>query len=521
MRAPELIDRVITVSPISEQRKAAESDEFACLPALENLLMDLLAQDIRYVHWKSNLRLDKSLQGRTDLDLLVANEHKQLFLNILAERSIKQVNSAPGKEYPGISNYLGFDPASGRMFHLHVHDQLVLGEQFVKNYHLPVENLFFENVIVRKGVKIPLPEVEICILALRALLKYRDRDAFKDILKIRSAGLPRDILNEIRWLYDQTSMDRIDQILAQAGDDLPVGVIREFLGTVLHNSRAGWKFIQLRREVRRAMRSYQYNSRWLAIRRYFQETWRRRTAFRLEPPRKMTLAAGGMTIALVGADGSGKSTLTKELKSWLGWKLDVVVYYLGSKQPSRTSRWLYQLFRLARRNQRSLVSLFGEGSLPAQWSQGIAQAMLNSHHLSNARDRLRRYRKGIRRKQSGSIVIFDRFPLSPILDGAKIQDSTNESFGTISSYLANKEQAIYAQFQPPDTFYVLEVSPKASIHRKPDHSADVIVQKCAAIHDLANSADKSIDGPRVIPINADLPLLDVTRQIKNEIWKSI
>ena len=118
-------------------------------------------------------------------------------------------------------------------------------------------------------------------------------------------------------------------------------------------------------------------------------------------------------------------------------------------------------------------------------------------------------------------MIFDRFPLSPILDGAKIQDSTNESFGTISSYLANKEQAIYAQFQPPDTFYVLEVSPKASIHRKPDHSADVIVQKCAAIHDLANSADKSIDGPRVVPINADLPLLDVTRQIKNEIWNSI
>ena len=404
------------------------------------------------------------------------------------------------------------------MFHLHVHEKLVLGEQFVKNYHLPIEHLFLEHVTVRQGVKVPLPELEICVLSLRALLKYRDRDALKDILSIRSSGLPSHILAEIRWLYSQTSMERIEQMLELAADAIPANVVREFLNTVMDKPRAGWKLLQLRRRVRQELSAYQRDSRWQAMWRYFRETWRRRASLRREPQRKMTLVQGGITMAFVGADGSGKSTLAKEIKSWLGWKLDVAVYYLGSKAPSRKSRWLYQFFRMARRSQRIISSRFGETSLLARWSQGVAQAFLNEHHFSNGQDSLGSYREGLRRAESGSIVIFDRFPLNSILDGPKIIVSPDEKSGWFLRYLSNKERALYTNFSPPDIFYVLEVSPQASQQRKPDHSVEIIVQKCEAISELVNSAGHNQQRPKIVTVDADLPLVEVRRQLMDAIW---
>src|SRR5207245_5117378 len=47
-------------------------------------------------------------------------------------------------------------------------------------------------------------------------------------------------------------------------------------------------------------------------------------------PLRRTLPQGGAVIAFVGADGSGKSTLVRELAAWLSPKVDVVHLYFGS-----------------------------------------------------------------------------------------------------------------------------------------------------------------------------------------------
>ena len=41
---------------------------------------------------------------------------------------------------PGMESFLGFDPTTGTLLHLDVHYRLVLGEQLIKNHHLPVED---------------------------------------------------------------------------------------------------------------------------------------------------------------------------------------------------------------------------------------------------------------------------------------------------------------------------------------------------------------------------------------------
>jgi hypothetical protein len=169
----------------------------------------------------------------------VAREDSQAFRHILSQQEIKPVTPAPGKRFPGMEHYLGFDAASGSLFHLHVHYQLVLGEAFVKNYCLPVEGPFLESARLLEGARVPAPELEIAVLSIRILLKYRDRDALKDILSIRSPGIQRAYLREIEWLLDQTSLESITQVVEGQADVLPVEIVVEFLKTVTSNPRAG------------------------------------------------------------------------------------------------------------------------------------------------------------------------------------------------------------------------------------------------------------------------------------------
>ena len=103
---------------------------------------------------------------------------------------------------------------SGRLFHLHVHYKLILGEQYVKNYHFPIEEHILDGTQEKYGVRIPLPEVELVILSIRALLKYRDRDVIKDVFMIRYPGVPEHILDEILWLLAQTTLADVEETIA-------------------------------------------------------------------------------------------------------------------------------------------------------------------------------------------------------------------------------------------------------------------------------------------------------------------
>ena len=140
-------------TPDLEIQATAQEDSVS-LESVANLFQALHQRGVRYCHWKSNLRLEKSLRGQTDLDLLVDRKDSQGFTQILDSHNIKPILAAPGKRYPDVEDYLGLDPVSGKLFHLHVHYQLVLGEQFVKNYRLPLEAHFLDSVQWRHGVKV-------------------------------------------------------------------------------------------------------------------------------------------------------------------------------------------------------------------------------------------------------------------------------------------------------------------------------------------------------------------------------
>jgi thymidylate kinase len=514
------------VSSISTNEPPPASGEALGLEAVAAFFQALNQQAVRYCHWKSNLRLEKGLRGQTDLDLLIDRRHSRSLRRILNQHKIKPMLAAPGKRYPAVEDYLGFDPASGQLFHLHVHYQLVLGEQFVKNYRLPLESYFLDTVELRHGVKIPIPELEIIVLSIRALLKYRDRDAFKDILSIRSPGLPAPVRKEIEWLLSQTSPERLRRVMEELADVIPTDVVREFLDVVAVTPRAGVTLYRLRRRVREKLRAYQRDSRWQAILTYFQEARRRRKRLRFSSSPKMTSPTGGLTLAIIGADGAGKSTMCRVLAQWLGWKMDVQVYYLGSKQPSRRSQLAYLLFRLARRSHHTLCRMIDGRNPIARLLESMRQSFLYAHYVFIGQDRYRRSAAGQRRAMDGSLIIFDRYPLDAIagslehhlLDGPQIHRAAPGDTSWLRQRFARAEQNLYGQMRRPDYAFVLKVSPDISLQRKPDHKREAVETKSQTIGELIALAGSGGAKTNLVLIDADQPMDNVIRQLKEKAW---
>jgi ABC-type dipeptide/oligopeptide/nickel transport system ATPase component len=238
----------------------------------------------------------------------------------------------------------------------------------------------------------------------------------------------------------------------------------------------------------------------------------------------MKPATGGRTIALIGADGSGKSTIAAELTDWLGWKLQVRAYYMGSKEPSIASRWSYTAFRACRRGSRGVARRLGPSfAAPLSASRDILLAL---HHLSIARDRRRRHRMAGRDVRSGRIVVFDRYPLEAVgndrqhrlLDGPQIASALEGSMGRLTRALARIEERGYRAFGLPDHLVVLNVDPVIAVDRKPDHLPELLAAKSQAVIELARFAELRHPEVDVINVDASRPLEEVLTEVRSKVW---
>ena len=505
----------VATLPIPAEPTMIETGDPDALQTVVALFAALNGSGIRYCHWKSNLRLGRGLRGATYLDILVDPADTMRFRILLEDFGVRRMLAPPGKRYPSIADYLGCDGATGVLFHLHVHYQLVLGEQFVKNYRLPLARYFLNSARLSMGVKVPSPELELTILALRALLKYRDRDAIKDILLIRSPGIPAPIQDEIQWLAAQTTTARVYEAAAEALGSPTADTIVAFLLQMRTMPRNGRELLSLRRASRSALAPYRRLRRSRVLARYLVETVRRRNRLRLGPPRKMTLPGRGVSVGLLGADGAGKTTVAAELTTWLGRMMEVRGYYQGSKQSSAASQGLYLVFRAFRRAHRDWSARFGVGNPAARLLAGARRLFLSAHYLSVGVDRYRRYRAGRRAVARGAVVIYDRFPLIAPLDGPVIR---REVGGRGTDGLARLEESLYRRFQPPDAFLVLAVDPEISLRRKPDHDREAIEAKARLLRRLMDDPELGPVAGRKVVIDAGRPLAVVLEDARRSVW---
>jgi thymidylate kinase len=246
-------------------------------------------------------------------------------------------------------------------------------------------------------------------------------------------------------------------------------------------------------------------------------------------PLRRIPATGGLLIALMGCDGSGKSTQMKAVIKWLSWKIDVVPVYFGSGDgPSSLIRKPFNVMaRVVRdlpgfKSNRKSLKTMTEDRISVDSSQDpmlrkIARA---PWALVLAYEKCNKIRKATKARNRGMIVVCDRYPQNQIMgfnDGPLISHWRNHRLWFLRK-LAQWESAPYrwAEDNPPDIVLKLDVTPEVALLRKPDADIEEYQRRVAAIKSF-----KYPSKTEVVLLDAEEPLELVLLKAKMAIWEAI
>jgi thymidylate kinase len=223
-----------------------------------------------------------------------------------------------------------------------------------------------------------------------------------------------------------------------------------------------------------------------------------------------------MTIAVIGADGSGKSTLVGSLVEWLSPRVRTRTYYLGSARPS-AGTWLIGLTAKSwRRAARVTARLLGPGHAAARGSASLSQLLADVRSVAEARERSRRAQAGRRDADAGAVVIFDRYPLDGVrleehpVDGPRIPTAGR---GRLALRLAALEAEAYRRIPAPDHLLILDVDTTVAAGRRRPRDPGALRAKVAAI--AGYHPPDELDHVR---LDADQPQEEVLRQARSGVW---
>ena len=472
---------------------------------VSRIFFDRLNRDgVRYCQWKSNSHLEAGLAGKTDLDLLVHPDDQAAFEAALASCDFKKILSPPSKRFPGFEDYLGFDAATGALVHVHLHYRLILGRKYIKELHLPLESLYFANLTRKLGVNIPCAELELIMLIMRAHLKvdYLSllKHAIKGLMGAKYTAFPPDIEDELTNLIATSDMDRVVRLIGESGLPLDFAWCRKFMDRFVSGKLKWFQILAGHYHIRRLLRPYRRNTGLGVQVEYFRHfLLNTQVGSRLAPSQKKTLPGGGRVFSVIGADGSGKSTLIADLKKWLSWKLVTKRYYYGIPKDA------------ARSVADALMSGFSKLRL-----RGLERLTSNVLLLHVARRRRAVSRRSRIDVDAGWVVITDRFPLPDFkampqpMDNPRI-DPTATLFG---KNLRKSEEACYADLRFPDLAIVLQVDIEELRRRKTDLPR--------SLHEIKASAVNAIrPRERLVTIDANRPYADVLLEVKRLVWQAL
>ena len=216
-------------------------------------------------------------------------------------------------------------------------------------------------------------------------------------------------------------------------------------------------------------------------------------------------------IAVVGCDGTGKSTLTTDLVKSLQQHWQTERRYLGLLA-DRYLIWqvilpLVGVWLERRLAAKSSKTQSMKTKSPALWA-AVIMYCFSLRRMANLR-------KVQRLAQSGVLVVSDRFPQAEIsgfyYDGPGI--GVERATGKISMFLAQRERRLYQQMAQyrPELIIRLGIDIETAISRKPDHDYAELQDKIGVMSTIG------YNGTKILEIDSRAPYSEVLEQAQKAV----
>jgi len=474
----------------------------SALAVVDRLATRLADVGVRYCHWKSNEALGLSLTGENDLDLLVARRDARSFRNVLDELGFVQVRPPRARQVLGLEDHLLRDGATGRIVHVQPHFELIVGDDMTKSFRLPIEDAFLESA-GGAPIPVPAPEMEYLVFLIRMTVKHCPLEA----LIARKGRLTVTERRELSWLEERIDLDLVEtrrrELFPHLEADLWTAMrfaIESDAGLVTR-ARVGRRLLRcLRADARRSL----VTDLMLKIGRRLATRIRRR-------PRGKTLATAGLFVAVVGGDGSGKSSLVDAVVEEMSSLVAVHRVHLGKPPRGLLNRAVTRPLRFLRRR-----GAFDATRQPP-WVEFATHPgfVFSIWHCLIARDRYRAYVRARRMSGRGHLVVSDRFPLVGIssMDGPRLAGLPDLERRLLLRTLARREAWYYRRIRPPDLLVVLRVPPEVAAERRQEQGDGFVMRRALEVWDA------DWEGTGAVVLDASAPHAAVIDAGLSEIWR--
>lgn len=488
------------------------------LKSIEKVIKALEESQITYCHWKSNEHLAEALDGDTDLDVLFDPAQRVQLEKVLDECGLKRFRSTPLMQYNAIEDFIGFDKEAAKIWHLHTHYRMTLGEKHLKGYTVnPWGKLILDNR--RKdelGIYCSAEEDELIMLLVRMSMKLRWRD------KGRRIG--KDDLKEMSWLFERIDKNAIEKRAKQfVAEEAANEILRLLNGKELAKKGQLRKLHKLLLKELKLFTGYSsFGSWWMRHKRegfWLMGGIKRRRGINSFVANRRVSPNGGNVIAFLGCDGAGKSTTLAYIKKELNKKLDVATIYFGSGDGSSS------LLRKPMKMVAKKVGGKGLGhSVEKQYAEKKKVTLKSRLYsvakvlwaVTLAKEKQSKIKDQTKARNNGLIVLTDRYPqtlFAGCSDGPLL--SKYEGKGLMGK-IAAWEHRVYASaaMNPPDLTVKLIVPTEVAIKRKPEMTAEEIETKKKIVMGLKLSDNTLV-------VDTSRPFEETRAEILEAIWRII
>ncbi|MBR0410342.1 MAG: hypothetical protein IJI25_04955 [Eubacterium sp.] len=486
------------------------------LSSIERLLKALDEHKIIYCHWKSNEHLGEALDGDTDLDVLFDPAQRTELERIFDECGLKRFRATPLMQYNAIEDFIGFDQEAAKIWHVHTHYRMTLGEKHLKGYTItPWGSILLKDRVRIGEVWTSNPADEFVLLLCRIALKLRWRDV--------GHGLGKDDQAELAWLREQIDKEKVataaGKMVGERSEQLILGLYETDL-------KKKSQFVPLQKTLRKELKPYTAYSRagsWF-VRTKREIFWlyggvKRRLGWSNYSANRRVSPAGGVVVALLGCDGAGKSTTLEYIYNEFRKKLDVVTIYLGSGDGSssilRAPMKIVALKVGGRGIGKTVEKEYAEKKV--SFKARVFSFAKFVWAVTLALEKKGKLRKMVKARNNGLLVLTDRYPQinMPGVGDGPLLDKYRGKSGLVKK-IANWEHRIYESFSvnAPDLMIKLMVPTEVAISRKPEMTAEEIDNKKAIVMGINVSEHQVV-------IDTSRPF-EITRgEVMKEIWNLI